>query len=221
MAVHAENGLVAVGRVLDDVLDEGREFVRLGIAHGIGQVDGGRPGLDGRLHHPAEEILVRTGGVLGGEFHVVGIARAATHPGLDHLEHHLRLLAQLVLHVQGRRGEEGVDARTPGHLDGLPAAVDVVVHATGQTGDLDVARLLGDAAHGLEVAGAGSREARFHDVHAQHFQLMGQAQFLLKIHGRAGRLLAVTQRSVEKVNLVVHDAHLLWHGASSSGRLPA
>ena len=35
--------------------------------------------LDGGLHHAAEEVTFGTGGVLGGELHVVGVPGAAAH----------------------------------------------------------------------------------------------------------------------------------------------
>ena len=214
VAVHAEDGLVAVGRVLDDVADEVGEFLRLGIAHGVGQVDGGGAGLDGGLHHAAEEVTFGTGGVLGGELHVVGVPGAAAHPGFDHLQHHFGVLAQLVLHVQGRSGKEGMDAGILGVLHGLPAAVDVAVHAAAQAGHLDGFRLPGDTLHGLEIPLAGGGKTGFHNVHAQHFELVGNTELFLKVHGRARRLFAVTQGGVEK-------EHAVGHGSDSSDRTPA
>lgn len=56
VAVHAEDGLVAVGRVLDDVVKQRGVFLRLGHSHGIGQIDGAGPGLDGGLDHAAGKI---------------------------------------------------------------------------------------------------------------------------------------------------------------------
>ena len=106
--------------------------------------------------------------------------------------------------MQGRGGQEGVDAWIFGALHGFPAAVDIAVHATGEPGHLNVSGLRGDGAHGFEIAGTGGGKARFHDVHAQHFQLMGKAQFFLEIHGGAGRLLAVAQGGVEEINAVLH-----------------
>ena len=59
MAVHAEHSLVAVGRVFDHIVHQNRKFLRLGVAHGVRQVDGGGPGIDGGLHDAAEEVLFR------------------------------------------------------------------------------------------------------------------------------------------------------------------
>ena len=98
-----------------------------------------------------------------------------------------------------------MDARAFGHLDGLPAAVDVLLGAAGEPGDLHIgAGLGGYGAHGLEIAGAGGRKARLDDIHAQHLELVGEAQLLLKIHGGARRLLAVAQGGVEEIDAISH-----------------
>ena len=107
--------------------------------------------------------------------------------------------------MQGGRGQEGVDAGMAGVLHGLPAAVNVAVHAAAQTGDLNVARLFGDLAHGIKVALAGGGETGFHDVHAQHFELMGEAQFFLLVHGGAGGLLAVAEGGIKEIDAIGHD----------------
>ena len=65
VAVHAEHGLVGVGGVLDDVADKVGVDVGNGIAHGVGQVDGGGSGLDDLGHHPDQKVRVRARGVLG------------------------------------------------------------------------------------------------------------------------------------------------------------
>ena len=215
VAVHAEDGLVAVGRVLDDVADEVGEFLRLGIAHGIGQVDGGGTGPDGGLHHAAQEVTLGTGGVLGGELHIVGVSGAAAHPGLDHLQHHLRVLAQLVLHVQGRGGEEGMDAGIPGVLHGLPAAVDVAVHAAAQARHLDGFRLPGDTLHGLEIPLAGGGETGFHNVHAQHFELVGNTELFPE--GSWSRPATVRRHA----GWCRKKEHAVGHGSDSSDRTPS
>ena len=58
VAVHGEDGLVGAGRVFDDVVQQLDVLGGLGVAHGVGQVDGGRSGLDGVLAGAAEEVPV-------------------------------------------------------------------------------------------------------------------------------------------------------------------
>ena len=132
------------------------------------------------------------------------MGRGSFDSGHGHVHHLIRAFAQLVLHVNGRGGQKGVYARASGVTDGLPGAIDVGLHAPGQPGDFGLSDQSGDGLHGLEVALAGGRKARFDAVHAQHFQLAGQAQFFLKVHGRAGALFAVAQRRVEDKNAVAH-----------------
>lgn len=74
--------------------------------------------------------------------------------------------------------------------------------------------LPGDTLHGLEIPLAGGGETGFHNVHAQHFELVGNTELFLKVHGRARRLFAVTQGGVKK-------EHAVGHGSDSSDRTPA
>ena len=97
----------------------------------------------------------------------------------------------------------------PGHLDGLPATVDIVGYATRQPRHLNIPGLSRDALHRGKIAGAGGGKTRFHHVHAQNFKLVGKTQFFLQIHGGAGRLLPVAQGGIEKIHAVVHGV-LLW-----------
>jgi len=60
-------------------------------------------------------------------------------------------------------------------------------------------------AHGRQVARGRNREARFDHVHAQLFQLTRQLQLFLRIHGKAGGLLSVSQRRVKNVDVFHAD----------------
>ena len=97
-----------------------------------------------------------------------------------------------------------MDAGIFSHFNGFPAAVDIVGHATGKARHLNLRSLGGYALHRFKIAGAGCGKARFHNVHAQHFKLVRDTQFFLQVHGGAGRLLAIAQGSVEKIDAVVH-----------------
>src|SRR5690606_28067846 len=94
-----------------------------GVAHGVGDVQRAGAVVDGDLEHLAHEVEVRAGRVLGRELDVVGVAASVRHRlgrlGLHLVGGH----AQLVAHVDLAGGQEDVDARPVGRLDGLPAAV--------------------------------------------------------------------------------------------------
>ena len=104
---------------------------------------------------------------------------------------------QLVLAVDGRGGQEDVDARLLGVLDRLPGAVDVAVVAPGQAADRRAGDLGGDRPHGLEVADRGDREPGLDDVDPERGQGAGDLELLGHVHARARRLLAVAQGRVE------------------------
>ena len=78
------------------------------------------------------------------------------HGGDGHFHDLIRGLAELVLHVDGRGGEENMDTRVARPVQGLPCAVDVVLVAAGERGDLHVGDGVGDGMDGFKVAHAGS-----------------------------------------------------------------
>ena len=121
----------------------------------------------------------------------------AADPGDGALDDLLAGHPELVLAVDGRGGQEHVDARLLGVLDGLPGAVDVAVVAAGEAADGRAGDLGGDGADGLEVALRGDREAGLDDVDAQVGQRPGDLELLGVVHAGAGRLLAVAERGVE------------------------
>ena len=115
------------------------------------------------------------------------------HGGDGHFHDLIRGLAELVLHVDGRRGEEDVDTRVARPVQRLPCAVDVVLVAAGERGDLHVGDGVGDGMNGFKVAHAGGRETGFDDVHAEAFQLTRHTELFLEVHGSAGGLLAIAE----------------------------
>ena len=63
VAMDADHGPVDVGHAVDQCRDRLSHVGRRGIAHGVGNVDRGRPRLDRRLHHPAEKIQLGSSGI--------------------------------------------------------------------------------------------------------------------------------------------------------------
>ncbi len=77
------------------------------------------------------------------------------------------------------------------------------------------------AAHRLEVAVRGDREARLDDVDAHLVEERGDLQLLLERHGGAGRLLAVAKRGVEDQDAVLSGLRVGHRIDPWTERLPA
>ena len=71
VAVGGEDYVFDAGDAGFDHAEDGGVLRRCGVAHGVGDVDGGGSGLDGYGDHLKEELGVGAGAVLGGEFDVV------------------------------------------------------------------------------------------------------------------------------------------------------
>src|SRR5262245_57486982 len=102
-----------------------------------------------------------------------------------------------------RSSDRSVNSRLGGILHLLPASIDIQFAGTGQAGYGHGANLLGYSLYRFEVAVGRDREPGFDDVHAQSLELARQQEFFLYVHAGAGRLLAISQGSVEDVNAVV------------------
>ncbi|KAF5036469.1 hypothetical protein DSECCO2_574740 [anaerobic digester metagenome] len=199
VAVHGEGDFVRTCDRGQEVADEVREFGGLGVTHGVGDVDDGRAGGDHAVADFDQELGVGARGVLGRELDLDAFGYGMAHGRLGHLQHLRRGLAELVLHVQGRGGEEGVDALAFGVFDRLVASVDVRGQRPTQGRDHGFFHGFGDGGHGFEVADACGRKAGLDHVHAERFQLAGHADFFLAGHGGPGRLFAIPERGVKNV----------------------
>src|SRR5215211_334244 len=197
VAVHGEGDPSEVRYPLLQLAQEGRELGRRRVADGVGDVDDVGPGLDSRGHHLGKVPDVRTGGVHRRELHVLAEALRETHCLSSPLQYVLAVRAHLVLDVQIRGSDEGVDARPRGPLHSLPGALYVLLVDAGEPrygGTLDLG---GDAAHGLEVALRGDGEARLDHIHLEPGELVGDLELLLYGERDPRRLLAVSQGCVE------------------------
>ncbi len=202
MAVDADHGLVDVRHAVRAACVITSAHVRRrGVADGVGNVDRGGAGVDGRLDHFAEEVELGAGGVFGRELDVVAVARGPLHAGHGPLDDLVLAHLELELAMDGAGGQEDVDPGSLGVLERLPGPVDVLIVAAGQAADGRPAHRLGDFPDGLEVAGRGDREAGLDHVDAQVDQGLGDFQLLGEVHARAGRLLAVAERGVENGNV--------------------
>ncbi len=168
VAMGREDHLVGAGDALDDRAEHRLVLGRDGVAHGIGQVDGGGAGLDGELDAAGQVIDRGAGRVHGRPLDIVDEVARLRDGGRDDLEHLLLGLAHLVRQMDRRGGNEGVDAALPGVAYGFAGAGDIGRDGAGEAGDHRVLHLLGDGHDGFEIAVGGDREAGLDDIDA-HF----------------------------------------------------
>ena len=186
MAVDADDRLVDAGDVAHQVGDLGPELVGQGIARGVGEVQDPGPGLDHRLEDLADKIEVTARGVLGRELDVCGVLGRVLHRGHRQLQHLLPAHLELMLEMDVRGGQEGVDPGIFAALQGLPGDIDVPLLATGQGRHLDTPDIVGDIFDAAEIALRGHRKAGLDDVDIQFDKLLGQPELLLHIHAGPG-----------------------------------
>ena len=183
VAVDADDRLVDVRHALVEVRDDAGVLRGRGVADGVGDVDRRRAGVDGRLDDLGRGSRARCGRRPRARTRCRRSSRLARFtPATARLDDLLLGHLQLELAVDGAGGQEDVDARLCGVLEGLPGAVDVAVVAAGQAADGRAGDLGGDRADRLEVAGRGDREAGLDDVDAQVDQGLGDLQLLGEVH---------------------------------------
>src|SRR5262249_3020123 len=167
----------------------------------------------------AEEIVLGAGAVLAAPLHVVGVgARAGAlrdHQFVDLV----RLLLQLVLHMNRRGGDEGVNAAGVGRLDRLGAAVDVLERGAGKPAHDRVVGAAGDFLYRGEIALGGDGKAGLDDVDAHLIEQLGDFELLLVGHGGARALFAVAQGGVKDNDAVLLGLRWRSHDVGPSRRL--
>ena len=178
MAVHGQDDAAQRRYELVQPGQEGRVLLRHRVADGVGDVDRRRALLDRDGDHLGGELDVGARGIHRRELDVVD-ERAGVRDGraawpLDVLARGL----QLVVDVDVRRGDEGVDARAVGVAHRFGGALDVGGVRAGEPGDDRAVDLARDRLHGLEVARRRDREAGLDHVDAQARELVGDLELL-------------------------------------------
>ena len=227
VAVGGEDHPVGIGHALAHGAEHAGVFLRRGVADGVGQVDGRGAGLDRRVDALAQVVDAGAGGIHRRPLDVLDEVARAGNGRRNDLQHLGLGLAHLVRQMDGRGGDERVDAPALGVLHGFAGAVDVGVDGAGEAGHGRVLHAAGDGRDGLEVAVRGDGKTGLDDVDAHAVEALGNLELLLEGHGGAGALLAVAQRGVENddtvgiatVGLIGIGGHrlLLSLGAGSSG----
>ncbi len=169
-------------------------------AYGVGDVDGARTRFDGGVDDLFHEAHFAASRVFEAELHVLDESPGVLYGVDGAADHFVGFHAQFVLHVDGARGDEGVDALFGCGGDGFSRGFDVSFDRPGQGADGGVFDPLGDAGDGVEIPGACRGESRFDDVDAQLLELHGDLDFLLGVHARTGALLSVAEGRIEDNN---------------------
>lgn len=105
----------------------------------------------------------------------------------------------------GRYADSGVYALVLGQPQGVGGDVDVFFHGAGERADRRGRNGLRNFKYGVEVSGAGNRESRFDDVHAETFEELGDFDLLGGVQLTARHLLAVAERGVENKKFFAHN----------------
>ncbi len=176
------------------------ELGRDGIAHGVGDVDGGGAGIHDGLEDAQQVVVLGAAGVLGTELDL-GIGAEALARVADPLhgrrEGFLARHPQLVLKVDVAGGDEEVQVRFLCRQQCVDTTLGVAVLAARQAGDGDAPGLRGDALDGLEVAWRGGREAGLDDVDVQPDELPRDLDLLADGESGPRGLLAIAQGGVK------------------------
>ncbi len=152
VAVGGEDDVLSAGDLGEKHAEGGGVFFGRGVADGVGDVDGGGPGLDRNRDDFDEEVRVGAGGVFGGELDVVAEGAGETDGFGSLMEGFGAGDLQLGFEVEIGGGEEGVDTGFVGGLDGAGGGFDVFAFAAGEGGDAGAADFAGDLADGVGVA---------------------------------------------------------------------
>ena len=145
--------------------------------------------------------------VLGRELHVVGVAARLRDGGDGARQTLLARDVQLLLQVEIRCRNEGVNARPLGALQRVAGALDVFRAAARERRDDRTPHGGGDLLHAFGVVQRRNREAGFDQVHAERVELPGELDLLARAQRKAGRLLAVAQSRVEDGHSVAGHIH--------------
>ena len=191
-------------RVLTQVTDTLCVFLRHHIADRVRDVDRRRARLDCGLDHAAEEVQIRAGCILSGKLHITAVLLCVSNVVCNRLDDLVRRHLKLILHMQRRSGQEGMNAGGFRTADRVPRSIDILFHTARQRADRGAADVIRDRGDRRRVSGRRNCKARFNDIHLERFQLPGNLDFFVQVHAAAWGLLAVAQGGVKNTNRSTH-----------------
>ena len=205
VAVGRDDRPVDVGDVIDEVFDLRAVLAGQAVARGVGNVDHRGAGRDDRFDHAGEVFRIGAPGVFGVELDVLDVALGVFHRPDGRFDDLFGRRAQFVVDMLGRYADSGVYALVLGQPQGVGGDVDVFFHGAGERADRRGRNGLRNFKYGVEVSGAGNRESRFDDVHAETFEELGDFDLLGGVQLTARHLLAVAERGVENKKFFAHN----------------
>ncbi len=210
VAVNRQDRLVDVRHAVKQHGHQFGIFGRRGVSNRIGDVDGGRTGINGRFDATAQEVMFGTRTVFCRPFNIVGELARQCHTFNHLFQNAFRFHLQFVFHMQRACGDEGVDTLVLSRFQCLCRAFDVALGGTCQRTDGRSFDLLGDFMDGLEVAVRCDGKACFDDINLQFRQCVRHAQLFIKRHRCTRGLFPITQSGVENDDaIVVCTSHYL------------
>ncbi len=185
MAVDRPNDTVGAWGLFSKQPDQLEKLFRGGIAHGVGDVESCSTRLDGMAEYINQEFPVRPTGILGAELHVAAQRSGVGNHLAGSVDHGRSSHPQLMLEMEIRGCDEGVNSRLGCPFYGLPGGVNVFWVGTCETryhravGRPDLA---GDLSNSLQVVWTGCRKSGLDDIDtkscqlASNFELFGARQ---------------------------------------------
>lgn len=207
MAVAGKDGFVAVRDVLDDALDQFAILFGVGVAGGIGDVDGGCAGSDDGFDDLVDIVAVGAAGVFHKILDVVGVFSGVFDCVDADFESLLAGHAKFVLKVVLADAQAGVNAGVFGVFEGFAGHVDIFFAGTGEATDLNAFEFAGQGLDGFEVTRGGDGESGLDDVDAELDEGVSDFEFLGHGQADAGALLAIAKGGIKNENSV----HFLPH----------
>ena len=220
VAVHRPNGFVAVGDALAQSANEFAIQLRNGIAHRVRHIDGGGAFLDDGFDHTAQKVHIAAVAIFRAEFNVIEQVAGKTHRLTGLLKHLVGRHAQLFLHVQGRGGNEGMDAAPFRTFEGLGRSRNISVVGSGQRTHGGVFDRIGNRVHRIKIAVGAGRKTGLDHIHLEALQLTGDAQLFVFGHRGPRGLLAVAQGGVKNDQLVAHVTSPIQENHSQKNKRP-
>ncbi|OPY66384.1 MAG: hypothetical protein A4E57_02823 [Syntrophorhabdaceae bacterium PtaU1.Bin034] len=191
MTVDTDNGPGNIRYMIHDVADQRTELIRDRIADRVRHVYGSRSCIDRHLKDTAKVVPIASRCIHRRELNVVRVASCPLHRLLGDLQNFIPVFPKLVLQMDIRRGDEGMDAWFHCVLNGFPRPVDIFEIGPGKTRDLALSHDLGDLPDRFKVAFGGNGKAGFDDVNAKRLKLLCNPKLLLGVHRVAGRLFTI------------------------------
>jgi hypothetical protein len=205
--VERDDRLLELGHAPPQIGDALRDLVGQRIADRVGDVDRARARGERRAHDVDEEVRVGARGVHRAELDVVRELARARDRVLDHAEHLVATLAQLVRELHVACVDEGVDARRLGPAQRLGRRVDVERHRARERAHARAAHGARDLVDGVPLGGRRRGEARLDHVDAHRGQRERDLDLLRRAEADARGLLPIAQGGIEDDDSLGNTGH--------------